>query len=412
MSTNHACLIGALFVALSSFFIGCHSQEKRADLVFINGVDPDTLDPALVTGQADGRIVSELFEGLLRFNRAGEPEPGVALSWEISPDHRTYLFHLRPKARWSDGKSVTAYDFVASWCRTLQAATAAPYSYQLFVIQGAEYFAKGKEKDFSKVGIEALDEQTLKVTLTNPTPYFLQLCALWTLFPVRVDLIDRWGDDWIKPEHIISNGPYLLSSWRLNNKITLKKNLLYWDVAHVALKTIEALPISQANVAYNFYATGAADLILDKELAPPSLLDPLKKKNDFHSSLFLGTFFIRFNCSKPPFQDPRVRQAFSLVIDRSRLTQKITRGGEVCAKTFVPPGIPGYEPPKGLSYNPERARHLLAEAGYPEGKGFPLTNYLYAGGELSEGIAVELQAMWQKELGVPILLARQEWKIA
>ncbi len=409
--TRTTLVVLLLLFCLSSLFLGCHPQEKKADLVFINGLDPDTLDPALITGQSDGRIVSELFEGLLRFNQAGEPEPGVASSWEISPDHLTYIFHLRPEARWSDGKPVTADDFVCSWRRLLNSETAAPYSYQLFAVRGAEAFAAGNGKDFSRVGIEAPDQQTLKVTLKNPMPYFLQLCALWPLFPVRIDLIDRVGDDWIKPEHIIGNGPYLLSSWRLNDKIVLQKDPLYWDAKHVSLETIEALPMTQATVAYNFYAAGQASLILDKGFMPPSLLDELRKKNDFHSSLFFGTAFLRFNCSKGPFQDPRVRQAFALVINRSRLTQKITRGGEMPAKSLVPPGVPFYEPANGLGYDPERARTLLAEAGYRGGKGFPLTKYLYAGGEMSEGQAVELQAMWQKELGVSILLARQESKV-
>ena len=404
-------LLGAILLVLSTVLAGCYKQDKKADLVFINGTDPDTLDPVLVTGQADGRIVCELFEGLLRFNRAGVPEPGMAASWEISPDQCTYLFHLRPEARWSDGKPVTAGDFVASWRRTLLPATAAPYNYQLFLIRGAEDFSAGKETDFSKVGVKALDDHTLQVKLTHPTPYFLQLCALWALFPVRVDLIDRVGDSWIKPEHIISNGPYTLAQWRLNDKIVLKKNPFYWDAVHVALKTVDALCINKANVAYNFYAAGQVDLILNKGLAPPYLLDELKKRDDFHTAPFLGTYFIRFNCSKPPFQDPRVRQAFAMVIDRHRITEKIMRAGEECAESFVPPGIPGYQPPKGLGTDPEKARRLLAEAGYPGGKGFPLTNYLYSEGEISEGMAVELQAMWKKELGISILLARQEFKV-
>ncbi|MBX9743278.1 MAG: peptide ABC transporter substrate-binding protein [Chthoniobacterales bacterium] len=408
---NVVYLLLFLFVGgMSAFLVGCHDRHQKADLVFINGVEPDSLDPALITGQADGRIVSELFEGLLRFNRAGMAEPGVAALWEISPDKKIYLFHLRPSARWSDGRTVTAADFVTSWKRMLQPTTAAPYRDQFFIIEGAEEFASGKDHDFSHVGIEALDEQTLKVTLKNPTAYFLQLCALWPFFPVRSDLIERVGDNWIRPQNLINNGSYSLSAWNINDKITLKKNPFYWDALHVALNTIDVLPIDQANVAYNFYATGVADLIMSKGLVPPSLLDALKKKPDFHASPFLGTSFIRFNCTKPPFQDPRIRQAFALVIDRHRITEKITRGGELCAESFVPPGIPGYKPPGLLGYDPVRARHLLAEAGYPNGKNFPLTNFIYVDGAISEGMAVELQAMWRQELGVSILLARREAK--
>lgn len=403
-------LLLLFIIGMSLSLISCQHTHKRADLIFINGVEPDSLDPALITGQADARIVSELFEGLLRFNKAGMAEPGVAASWEISPDKKVYLFHLRPSARWSDGRSVTASDFVVSWKRMLQPTTAAPYRDQFFMIQGAEEFASGKNLEFSHVGIEAVDDQTLKVTLKNPTAYFLQLCALWPFFPVRCDLVERMGDSWIKPQNIISNGPYLLSAWNINDKIVLKKNPFYWGAQQVALNTIDVLPIDQANVAYNFYATGAADLIMSKSLLPPSLLEALIKKPDFHASPFLGTSFVRFNCTKPPFQDPRVRQAFALVIDRHRLTKKITRGGELCAESFVPPGIPGYQPAAPLGYDPLRARKLLAEAGYPNGKNFPLTNFIYVEGAISEGIAVELQAMWKQELGVSILLARREAK--
>ncbi|OHE79084.1 MAG: hypothetical protein A3F67_01705 [Verrucomicrobia bacterium RIFCSPHIGHO2_12_FULL_41_10] len=390
--------------------MGCHGKNKKADLIFVNGVEPETLDPTLVIGQPDTRIVNELFEGLLRFNRAGVLEAGMASSWDVSPDKLTYIFHLRSEARWSDGRPITAQDFVASWKRSLLPATGSAYNYQLFIVRGAEDFSSGKEPDFSKVGIQALDDRTLKVVLQQPTAYFLQLCAFTSLYPVPVNLIDRVGDAWIKPEHIIGNGAYVLSQWRINDKIVLKKNPYYWDAAHVALETVEALPISKANVAYNFYAAGQADLLIDKELAPPSLLEELKNKKDFHVSPYLGTYFFRFNCSKPPFKDPRVRKAFALVIDRKRITEKITRAGELCAESFVPPGIPGYQPPEGLGYHLEEARRLLAEAGYPGGRGFPLTTYLYNEGELNEGIAVELQAMWNKELGVSILLARQEWK--
>ncbi|MFZ4116780.1 MAG: peptide ABC transporter substrate-binding protein [Chthoniobacterales bacterium] len=396
------------FVGINFIFSGCWHQSPKADLVLINGVEPESLDPAVVTGQPDGRLVSELFEGLLRFNRQGQVVPGVASSWDISPDQCTYTFHLRPEACWSDGRKVTASDFVGSWRRILLPTTAAPYSDQLFVIRGAEDFGLGKI-DFSQVGMKALDDQTLQVTLAHPTPYFLQLCALWAFFPVRSDLIERCGDHWMKPKNMISNGPYTLAEWKINDKIVLKKNPFYWDASHVALETIDVLPISRATVAYNFYAVGQADLMMGR---PSSLLlDTLKKGTDFHESPYLGIFFIRFNCSRAPFNDPRIRKAFAMVIDRRRITEKITRAGELPAQSFIPPGIPGYVPSQGLGYDPERAKKLLAEAGYPGGKNFPLTNYLYNEGEINEGIALELQAMWQQELGVSILLERREWKV-
>ena len=191
----------------------------------------------------------------------------------------------------------------------------------------------------------------------------------------------------------------------------MAKNPLYWDAGNVRLRSVEVLPISKANVAYNFYAAGLADLIMDKGLAPPSLLDALKVRPDFHAAPFLGTYFLRFNCAKGPFTDLRVRRAFSMALDRCRITTKITRAGETAALSFVPPGIPEYQAPKGLAENAAEARRLLAEAGYPEGRGFPLTTYLYSEGELNEGVAIELQSMWREVLGVTVQLARQEWKV-
>jgi oligopeptide transport system substrate-binding protein len=402
------------FLFIAGCIAGCSHRQKKADLVFINGAEPETLDPALITGQPEGRIVNALFEGLLRFDSKGRSGPGVAFSWEISPDRLTYTFHLRSDARWSDGLRVTAADFVDSWRRTLDPSTASAYSYQLFSVRGAEEFANGdpeKPRDFSKVGVKALDEATLRVTLKQPTPYFLDLCAFPTLYPVRTDIIAKYGDDWVKPEHLIGNGAYLLEAWRINDEVRLKKNPYYWDAARVKLESVDVLPISQANVAYNFYAAAQADLIMDKGLAPPSLLDALKKRPDFHAAPFLGSFFLRFNCSKPPFSDVRIRKAFSMAIDRKRITTKITRAGESPAVSFVPPGIPGYKAAEGLSENVAEARQLLCEAGYPGGKGFPLTTYLYSEGELNEGVAVELQSMWKEALGVTVQLTRQEWKV-
>jgi len=402
---------GLCMAILAGLLVGCGPGERRADLVFINGAEPETLDPAIITGQPEGRIVNALFEGLCAYDATGKACPGVASSWEISPDGKTYIFHLRADARWSDGHPLTARDFVDSWRRALTPATGAQYNYQLFPIKKARAFADGKISDFAEVGVRAADACTLVVELENPTPYFLELCAFPTLQPVPVSLIERVGDDWIKPGHIVGNGAYVLESWRINDKIRLRKNPRYWNRDHVTLDTVDVLPISDANVAFNFYASGLADLVMDKGLAPPALLDDLKKRPDFHAAPFLGIYFLRYNCSHGPFTDERVRRAFSLAVDKKRIVGKITRAGELPAPGLVPPGIPGYTGPDGLKFDPEAARKLLAEAGFPGGKRFPLVNYLYSKSELNEAIAVELQSMWRDTLGVNVNLVRQEWKV-
>lgn len=390
---------------------GCEPEGKRADLVLVNGAEPESLDPAVITGQPEGRVVNALFEGLTRFNVRGQAEPGVAESWTISPDGRTYTFRLRADARWSDGRPVTAGDFVASWRRTLTPETAASYNYQLFYVRGARDFAEGRLTDFSQVGVRAKDERTLEVELESPTPFFLELCATPPLQPVPVELVGRLGDDWIKPGRIMNNGAYTLEEWRINDRIRLRRSPHYWDRANVALETVDLLPVSKANVAFNFYASGQADLLLDKGLAPPALLDTLKTRADFHAAPFLATYFLRFNCAAGPFRDERVRRAFALAVDKERIVRKITRAGELPAGSLVPPGIPGYTSPEGLRHDPEAARRLLAEAGFPGGRGLPLVRYLYSESEMNEAIAVELQAMWSEVLGVQVALNRQEWKV-
>ncbi|MBU3666319.1 MAG: peptide ABC transporter substrate-binding protein [Chthoniobacterales bacterium] len=390
---------------------GC-SPQKRADLVFLNGAEPETLDPALITGQPEGRVANALFEGLLTFDQHGKPQPGMAENWEISGDGKTYTFTLREGLVWSDGRPLTAQDFVASWRRTLDPATASEYAYQLHYIKNAKAFNEGTLKDFGQVGVSAPDDRTLRVELENPTPFFLDLCAFVTLLPVPTHVIGEHGDNWIKPGNLVGNGAYLLESWRLNDRIRLRKNPRYWNAKSVALDAIDVIPVSKANTAFNLYASGQADLMMDKGLVPPALLSEIKKRDDFHAAPFLGTYFLRYNCAKGAFTDPRVRRAFSLVIDKKSIVDRITRAGELPAGSFVPPGAGGYEPCDECgTKDTAEAKRLLAEAGYPDGKGFPMVNYLYSEGELNEAIAVELQSMWRRELGVNVQLLRQEWKV-
>jgi oligopeptide transport system substrate-binding protein len=378
----------------------------------MNGAEPESVDPAIVTGQPEGRLVLALFEGLVAHNPKAEPVPGVAERWEISPDGRKYTFYLRPNAKWSNGDPVTAADFYESWKRTLTPETTSEYAYQLYYIRNAEDFHSGKLKDFSQVGLQVIDERTLEVNLTSPTPFFLDLCAFTTLMPVPIKIIQKYGDDdWIKPDYIVSNGPYRLKEWRINHRVRLEINPHYWDHANVGLKIIDALPTSQASTAYNMYHSGAADLILDKGLVPGNLLSVLRNRPDFHSSPFLGNYFYRFNVTRKPFNDARVRRAFALAINKKRIVEKITRAGEQIADSLVPPGIPGYVSPPGLGYDPAAARKLLEEAGYPDGKGFPTISLLFNQSELHQPIATEIQAMLKAELGIPVELHQQEWKV-
>ena len=191
-------------------------------------------------------------------------------------------------------------------------------------------------------------------------------------FPVHLATVEKFGDDWIKPGKLVNNGPYLFKEWRLNYRIRLEKNPLYWDASHVTLDTIDALPIDNSITAYNFYASKVADLILDKGLTPPSLIPELKARPDFHAAPFLGTYFVRFNAARKPFADVRVRQAFAMAIDRDRIVEKITQAGEPPAYAFTPPGTAGgYQPPKMFGRNVEKARQLLSKQDTRAAKVFP-----------------------------------------
>lgn len=410
---------GRRTLALSGFtslllliLLGCGRLDP-ADLVIINGQEPESLDPALITGQADGRAVSAIFEGLTRFNeRSAEPEPGLAHSWQISEDGRTYTFQLRTNAVWSTGEPISADDFVYSWRRVLDPDTACEYASLLFYVRNGEPYATGALDNPNNVGIRAVDPHTFEVELNEPTPFFLDICALPTLAAVPRFAIERWGDRWLLQPNMPVSGSYLLEFWRLNDRIRLRENPRYWDAANTRSAIVDLLPCQSANTALNLYETKQADIVWDKELVPTELVDVLRKRPDFHTFDYLGSYFIRFNVTRKPFDDVRVRKALALAIDKKGILGKITKAGEKPADHLVPPGLPGYVSPPGLGYDPERARALLREAGYPEGKGFPIFRYLYnTTGKVHEQIAVELQEAWRRELGIRIELEKLEWKV-
>lgn len=402
----------AVAVALLLSLASCGKSRPRADLVFINGAEPESIDPAIVTDQVGMRIASALFEGLCRIDEAGKTQPGMAERWDVSPDRKTYTFHLRPNAMWSDGTPLTMHDFVYSWHRVLDPDFGADYASQFYVIKNARAFHEGELKDFAQVGVTALDDRTLRVELENPTPYFLDLCAFTTFVPVPRRLVEQHGTAWIKPGVLIGNGSYTLENWLLDDRIELRRNDRYWDAANVPLRAIDVLPISEPNTAINYFLTGQADLIMDKGMVPTSLTAKLKQQPYFHTGPFLGSFFTRFNVTRAPFNNPKIRLAFSLAIDRKRVTEKITQLGERDAFSLTPPGTGNdYQPPPGPAFDPQRARQLLTEAGYPGGRGFPRVEYLYFPKPVERNIAVELQAMWQENLGISVDLVKQEWKI-
>ena len=407
---------GAILLAVL-LLAGCARPEPPADITIINAAEPESLDPAIITGQPELRAVQGLFEGLTRLDpKTTRPIPGLAERWEISPDGLVYTFHLRTNLVWSTGEPITADDVVYSWLRALNPATASDYAGQLFYLKHGEDFNAGKIKDPSLVGVRALDPFTVRAELNHPTAFFLDLAAFPTLYVVPRQTIEKYGDRWLMTRPLPSSGPYELAAWRLNDKIRLKKNHRYWDATNTQSEIIDLLPVGSPITSLNLYESGQADIVWDKNLVPTELLDVLLQRPDFHTFNFLGTYFIRLNVTHKPFDDPRVRRALALAIDKERIVKKITKAGEQTTSHLVPDGTANYLATTGLDYNPELARKLLAEAGYPGGKGFPRFAYTFdaaAGGaaKMHENVAIELQQMFRDTLGIEMELRQLEWKV-
>lgn len=401
---------------LAGLCLSCSPTEPRADLVIANGAEPGSLDPATSKGLEELRIVMALWEGLMRLDpKTAQPIPGLADRYEVSPDGRVYTFHIRSNAKWSTGERITAHDFVYSWRRVLDPLTASEYAGQLFYIKNAEAYFNRTLKDPDELGVKAPDDSTLRVELTNPTPFFLGLCAFQTLSVVPREVVEKHGDDWMRVRPLPVSGPYQLERWSLNDRVRLRANPHYWDATNTQCQVVDLLPIRSASTAFNLYERGGLDVIWDKELIPSELFPILRPRPDFHSFNYLGTYFLRFNTTRKPLDDPRVRRALTMCIDKQRLVDKILKTGEVIGSHFVPPGTANCRSPEGLAFDPAGARQLLKEAGYPNGQGLRPIEYLFesvsGGGSVHSKIGVELQQMWQRELGIKVELRQMEKQV-
>ncbi len=411
------------------------AQLAPADFTFINGTEVATLDPATVTGVPEGRVLRAIFEGLtVKHPETLEPLPGMAERWEVSEDRRTYTFHIRADAQWSNGDPITAHDFTYSWERFLNPQTAAEYAYQLWYVKNAKRYSTevddqgGPTIPFEEVGIRALDDRRLEVVLESPTPFFLQLTAFYPLFPVNRRNIeeaqerfpDDWKNKWLQPENLVTNGPFRIAERRVNDRIRLVKNETYWDADSVAFDTIDVLAVEQYMTNLNLYLQGDADWI---NYIPNQLIPRLLEREDFDPGPYFGSYFYRVNVTKPPFDDPRVRRALALCIDRRAICEKITKSGQQPYFAFVPP-MPGYESQPmerpgsdlpwdaGFAADIARAKELIVEAGYgPEGEPFPTIEVHYNTSETHRDIAEVIADSWKRNLGVRCKLLNQEWKV-
>ncbi|MDF9826037.1 oligopeptide transport system substrate-binding protein [Ereboglobus sp. PH5-10] len=408
-----------LLLCLSAVCFAVSAAGQQKILRAGNGDEPQDLDPQVISGSVEHRLACALFEGLVN----NSPDdlgviPGVAERWDVSDDGLVYTFHLRADAKWSNGEPVTANDFVRSYARMLSPKLATEYAYMLFLLKGATDYYTGKTGNFSTVGARAPDERTLVLTLERPAPFFLSALTHYAWFPVPLSVIEKFGpvdakgSRWTRPGNLVGNGPFVLTEWKQNQIISTRRSPTYWDRETVKLDGIDFYPVTQSDNEERMYRAGQLDITYD---FPPQKIPSYKRSPDSHLRIdpYCGVYFYRFNTKRKPFDDVRVRRAFALAINRERLVKYVTLADEKPAYTIVPPDVAGYTPAPdaALKANIAEARRLLAEAGYPNGKGFPKTELLYNTLEKHRIIAEALQQMWRKNLGVEIGLYNQEWKV-
>lgn len=371
--------------------------------------EPPELDPIKVTDLTSFTVLLNIMRGLTTIANGEGVLPEVATRWEVSLDGLQYTFYLDPQACWSDGKPITTRDFLYAWQRALTAANGAEYAFFLFEIKNAKAFYDGRLDDFKEVGVRAEGDHLLRITLERPVAYFPQLLASPIALPLREDMVQRHGDSFVEAGRFITNGPYTLSSWVHENRIVLKPNPLYTK-SQPGVKAVEMLMVNDANTSVVMYENGELDYIETPSSIPAFDVRRLRNRPDYHTGLLLAIYYFGFNTQKPPFDNPKVRQAFAHALDREYFP-KLLQSGQKSFQSWIPPGLTGYNPSLGLSYDPEKAKDLLAEAGYPDGEGFPSVTLGYRTMYDIQKEAEIAQYLWKKVLNVDVRLQNMEWKV-
>lgn len=418
----HKSLVFWQILLLSLCFSGCGRQtpvEKASQeqiLLKGNGADPSSLDPQMATGLPESHIITALLEGLMKPDpETLNPLPGMAERYELSEDRTVYTFHLRPEAQWSNGDSVQAADFVFAYQRMLHPKFGGQYAYMLYCMKNAEAYQQRKIADFSEVGVKAIAPTILQIELNAPTPYFLSLLTHYSWYPVHPATVLKHGalydrnTRWARPGNYVGNGPFLLDTWKIRDVVIVRRNPDYYDAKSIKLQAVHFYPMDTATEERAFRA---GQIHLTSSL-PLHKINTYRNRQDpaFSLASGLGTYYYSFNTRRPPLDNPKVREALSLVIDRKSICERILKNTKIPAYAFTPPNTAGYTARMQLSENADRARSLLAEAGYPNGENFPKLELLYNTSESHKIIAEAIQNMWQEELGVSISLLNQEWKV-
>ncbi|MDA0347171.1 MAG: peptide ABC transporter substrate-binding protein [Verrucomicrobia bacterium] len=410
-------------IALLLVITGCNKGPTLAEksiasqsLHVGNGQEPQELDPHIITGITEIKILSALYEGLTGQDPHNlNPTPAAAESWDISEDGKSYTFNLRNGLTWSNGDPLSAGDFEYAFQRILTPRVAASNAYLLFVIKNAKNF-HNETIAWDQVGVKTIDDKTLIIELENPTPYFLKLLAHPAWYPLHKESLSKTGDPfgratgWTHSESFISNGPFTLSAWKVNEFVHVTRNEKYWDNLQSRLNEIFFYPTESREAEERSFRAGQLHVT---EAVPVSKVGFYRDRNETTLQIdpYLGTYYLQLNTRKPPLSDPRVRRALSLVIDRSMIVNQITQGMQQPAWHFTPPGAGGYDPGISFEKDIEQATTLLSDAGFPGGTGFPELTYLYNTSENNKAIAVVLQQMWKASLGIQVELINQELKV-
>ena len=394
---------------LSNSWAAADSHLNRA-----NSSEPESLDPQLVHTLPGMRIVNDLFDGLVHRNPAGKIVAGQAESWSTSSDGKIWTFHLR-QSLWSNGEPVTAHDFVRAWQRAVDPKTGSAYAWYLGMMQvhNAKAITLGKAAPES-LGVNAIDEHTLQVVLSEPVPWLLEMLVMPVLYPNPPALVARHGQQWTAPGTLVSNGPYKLNNWVVNEKIQLTANQHHPDAHQLAIDSVAYLSIPSANMAYNRYRAGELDITLD---IPVEQFTKLSKErpNELRKTHMLGVEYLAFNTRQAPFNDARLRRALYLAVDRELITDKVLGEGQMPAYSFTPPymsnmpKLPAADGELSKEQRLQEARRLYEEAGFSKAKPLRLT-LLYNTSEARKKIAIATASMWKQNLGVEVVLENMEWK--
>lgn len=417
-------MVWAFFESLLSGKIAAQVVEEaksarlaqRQQITIGNGVEVQSLDPHKVQGTiSENNVIVNLLEGLCILDRHGETVPGVATHWEQSDGGKTWTFHLRPEARWSNGDPVTAADFVYSWRRLADPKTASSVAHVLIDLQLLNSFAviHGREPA-TALGIQAIDNHILQLKLTQPHSFLLKLLAKSALLPVHRATVEQYQEQWTSPSHYVGNGAYRLQQWRVNEKLVLTRNVHYWDNAKTCIEQVSFLPLS-TTAGRLHYRQGALDMTYPR--LPDDEFSQLQR--DFPQEIrylhSIDIYGLYINNRMPPFHDVRVRRALTLAIDREVFAQQSFMHGQTLAYSMVPDGVGGVKAPMpawatwSQARRNREAQKLLQEMGYTAQNPLEFT-LLYSTGELNKQIMLVISSLWQKNLPVKVTLENQEWK--